>query len=259
MDIANQIMVDDSCNIYIVGTSNNGPHSSDILVQKYDSSGKNKWDMIYDGILKQKDVGQYITADDSMNIFVTGFINHSNNRADIPLVKLNRNGMMTQSFFQSGRIADCGAVHLNVSKSKIFLTAACSDYNIAENSSFLLTFDKGGKELEKIMAPVDVQFMISKVIKEKPVIFGHKLTHPESTLIPYISGKDSSGTWEFSDSTVYGLAHITWVDLHKDDVYFLGDDTGDATGTISVFKYKLYPDIKKEIVIPPKPDKRKKR
>ena len=32
----------------------------------------------------------------------------------------------------------------------------------------------------------------------------------------------------------------------NNDIYFLGDDTGDATGTISVFKYTLGPEAEKK-------------
>ena len=73
-----------------------------------------------------------------------------------------------------------------------------------------------------------------------PFLFGAKTTHPESTLIPFISECDSASlVWSFADSTIYGLAHITNIQVVGDEIYFLGDDTGDATGTINVFKYVL--------------------
>ncbi len=248
MDIANSLVVDDSLNVYICGTSNNGPHTSDILIQKYDAEGKKKWQIIYDGVLSQNDVGQFITTDDSMNLYVSGFLNHANNRADIPVLKLNRNGQMLQEIFYNGRIADCGAININATRHSIYLVGGCDDYNISSIFSFAVRYDKSGKEKYTVQSPADVQLMSFTEVHGRSMLFGAATTHPESTLIPFIAANDSSKiSWSYSDSTVYGLAHITDIELKGDDVYFLGDDTGDATGTISIFKYTLLaPADKKE-------------
>ncbi len=240
MDVANQLLTDDSSNVYVCGTCNNGPHTSDIIVQKYDPEGRKKWQLIYDGILSQNDAGQFISADDSMNIYISGFTNHVNNRSDIPLIKLNRNGLLLQENFYNGHIADCGAVSINAKKNAVYLIGSCNDYNISVNSNFFLTYDKAGHEKKIITAPEDVQFMKCIDMNGVPFLFGAQTTHPESTLIPFISEIDSTSlTWTFSDSTVYGLAHITYIEVVGNNIYFLGDDTGDATGTINVFKYVL--------------------
>ena len=240
MDVANNILTDDSSNVYVCGTSNNGPHTSDIIVQKYDSEGRKKWQLIYDGVLSQNDAGQFISADDSMNIYISGFMNHVNNRSDIPLLKLNRNGVLLQEIFYNGHIADCGAFSISAKKNSVYLIGECNDYNISVISSFFLGFDKAGKERKTIPAPEDVQLMKCFDIDGVPFLFGAKTTHPESTLIPFISECDSASlVWSFADSTIYGLAHITNIQVVGDEIYFLGDDTGDATGTISIFKYVL--------------------
>lgn len=240
MDIANQLMVDDSNNVYVCGISNNGPHSADILVQKYDPLGKLKWQLVKDGPMGQSDIGQFISADDSMNIYISGFTNHANSRADIPLIKLNRNGKVLQENYHFGRIADCGAKHLVAYKNSVLLVGGCEDYTVSASSSFLLEFNKAGKELKKITAPEDVVISVGRLTNNHQLLFGTKLTHPESTLIPFISEIDSSEfTWTFSDSTISGIANITSIETSGNDVYFLGDDTGDATGTISIMKYSL--------------------
>ena len=136
MDVANQLLTDDSSNVYVCGTSNNGPHTSDIIIQKYDTEGRKKWQLIYDGGLSQNDAGQFISADDSMNIYISGFMNHVNNRSDIPLIKLNRNGKLLQENIYNGHIADCGAVNINARKNSVYVIGNCYDYNISLNSNF---------------------------------------------------------------------------------------------------------------------------
>lgn len=247
MDVANNLLLDDSSNVYVSGTCNNGQHTADIIVQKYDPDGKKKWQFIYDGGLSQNDAGQFISADDSSNIYISGFMNHVNNRADIPLIKLNRNGQLLQENLFYGNITDCGALSINAKKNVVYMIGGCVDYNISENSNFFLTYDKAGNEINKIASPVDVQFMKCLEINGIPYIFGAKTTHPESTLIPFISEIDSTSlTSMYSDPTVYGLSHITFIETVGNDIYFLGDDTGDATGTISVFKYVIKSHDKNE-------------
>jgi hypothetical protein len=240
MDVANMLLADDSSNVYVCGTINNGLHSGDIVVLKYDLAGKKKWQFVFNGQLSQSDFGKFITADDSMNIYVSGFVNHSNDRADIPVLKLNRNGRLLQESFYNGRIADCGAVNLLAAKNTVYVTGSCLDYNISENSTFIFSLTKGGKEKYTIKAPDDVRIISNAEIAGSSYIFGAKTVHPESTLIPFIAQNDSVDfQWTFSDSLVYGLSHILTIASKGNNVYFLGDDTGEANGTIRVFKYKL--------------------
>ncbi|MBL0033732.1 MAG: hypothetical protein IPP27_16750 [Bacteroidetes bacterium] len=60
-------------------------------------------------------------------------------------------------------------------------------------------------------------------------------------MIPFIAEIDTlpQFKWTFSDSTVYGISHFVDVEVDKDNIYFLGDDAGDATGTINLLKYKI--------------------
>ena len=121
------------------------------------------------------------------------------------------------------------------------------DFNISANSNFFLTYDKAGNEINNISSPVDVQFMKCFEINNIPFLFGAQTTHPESTLIPFISETDSTSLISiYSDSTVYGLAHMTYIEVDGNDIYFLGDDTGDASGTISIFKYVLKSDTEED-------------
>jgi hypothetical protein len=247
MDVGNKIFIDDSSNVYICGTANNGPNSADILIQKYNPEGQKKWQLIYDGVNSKNDAGQFMSVDDSMNIYVSGFVNHSNSRADIPLVKITRNGRIIQDVYFNGQIADCGASNLLASKNYVYITAECNDYNISALSNFQLIFDKVGRQKFYINATEDVKIMNCLESGDNQLILGSKLIHPESTIIPYMASYDTSAMkWTYSDSTVFGLAYITQIELVGDNLFFLGDDTGDATGTISVFKYMLNPEAQKK-------------
>ncbi|HRH65880.1 MAG TPA: hypothetical protein PLU53_06250 [Bacteroidia bacterium] len=241
MDIGNAIQTDDSCNIYIAGNCNSAPHSSDILVQKYDSSGKEKWTVVYNGVFAENDAAACMAMDDSSQFYISGFVNHTSDRSDVPLLKINRNGEILQEKFYNGGVSDCYATGLWINKSGAFLTVNRTDYGTGTSGSLVLHYDKAGKEVQKILAPVDVVFQKFLESSGKPLILGSKLSHPESTLMPYIASPDTGSKllWEFADSTVYGMAHMVHMKVVGDTIYFLGDDAGDATGSIEILTYAI--------------------
>jgi hypothetical protein len=261
MDIGNAIAIDDSCNIYVTGNVNAGPHSSDIIVQKYDSTGKKKWQIIYNGIMSENDASTLIDLDDSVNVYISGFINHVNSRADVPVLKISRNGVKRGDTFFNGGIADCFASSINADSNEVWVTAYRNDYNIGSKTSVAVKFDKGGNQKMIINNPLDVNIFSTAKYNSHPFILGSKITHPESTLIPFFAGFDTSGqiTWHFEDGMVFGLSHIITAEQWKNYVYFLGDDAGDATGSISVLKYKISGEVKEEVPEKPKPAGKKPR
>jgi hypothetical protein len=52
--------------------------------------------------------------------------------------------------------------------------------------------------------------------------------------------------WTYNDSLVYGIAHIIDTKVAGNAVYFLADDAGDATGTISLLKYMISDEADKK-------------
>lgn len=241
MDIGNVVLTDDSCNVYLTGNCNTGQHSSDILIQKYDSSGKGKWSLIYNGVFAENDAASCMVIDDSTYLYVSGFVNHTSDRSDVPLLKLNRDGEMLREKFYNGGISDCFATGLSVSKSGAFLTIYRTDYSVGTNGSMVLQFDRAGLERRMIIAPLDVVFQSFLETASNTLVLGSKLSHPESTLMPYIASIDTGSKfrWEFADSTVFGMAHLVSMKIVGDTVYFLGDDAGDATGSIEVMMYTI--------------------
>jgi hypothetical protein len=252
MDVANALVVDDSCNVYVCGVTNSAQRTSDILLQKYDSTGHQKWQQIYDGIFNERDIGNIITADDSMNIYVSGFVNHTSDRSDLPVLKYTRNGQLVKEAMYNGVSSDCFATSLHAYKDRIYLTGNKVDYNTSSSAGVLLKYNKAGKEKLFMKTKDDFQFLTICTIGHSDLILGTNLTHPESTLIPFIAEVDTMPRylWTFKDSTVFGLSHIIMADVFHDFVYFLGDDAGDATGTVQVFKYKveIEADPKKKMI-----------
>ena len=72
-------------------------------------------------------------------------------------------------------------------------------------------------------------------------ILGTGLIRPENTLIPFVAEVDTAGEfiWQYADSSVAGLSHMLDYKVRGTKLYFLGDDTGEATGTIILFCYQL--------------------
>lgn len=257
MDIANALQTDDSCNVYVAGNSNGGPHSSDMIIEKFDSAGHQKWQRIYDGVFAENDAAHFLVLDEAANLYISGFVNHTSDRSDVPLLKFNRNGEVIREKFYNGHISDCYATSLFIDPNGAYLTLNRTDYGTGVNESMILSYDKLGNEKITAKSPLDVVYQFFFPVSGKSLVFGSKLSHPESTLMPFIAEPDTSGKllWEFADSTVYGLAHIVKVKTHDSSVYFLGDDTGDATGSISVMNYNLVLDAEKKKKVPTKHSK----
>ena len=244
MDLATGLVIDDSCNVYVCGNTNNSQRSSDIVVLKYDSAGNRKWTQVYDGIFNERDASNMIRLDDSLNVYVSGFVNHTNDRSDLPVLKFNPQGELVKESLYNGVSADCEATSLRPESEFVFVTGSKIEYNMGVTSGVLLKFNKAGNEKLFMKTPEDVLFFATHRFGHHEVVFGTKLTHPESTLIPFIAEIDTLPRfkWTFSDSTVYGISHFVDVEVDGEDIYFLGDDAGDATGTISLLKYKFNSD-----------------
>ncbi len=251
VDVFNSLIVDDSSNVYLSGVTNNGQRSSDILILKYNVAGDLKWQRIYDGVFSERDMSNLITNDDSMNVYVTGFVNHTSDRSDLPVLKYSRNGLLLAEAFYNGVAADCFASSLRVEKEKIILTGNKVDYTTNVSESLYLIYNKVGKEKLFIKSKNDFTFLSTEIIGNHELVLGTQLTHPESTLIPFIAEVDTLPRfeWTFSDSTNYGVSHFIKVVVNKNSIYFLGDDAGEASGTVILSKYNFtfHPE-KKELI-----------
>jgi hypothetical protein len=241
MDQANGIAVDDSCNLYSTGIVNGGLHSSDILVMKHDSSGKVKWLHRYDGRRSDNDAGRCITLDDSAGAYVSGYVNHAGERADLPLLKFTRDGMLVQEMIFGCGSADCMAERIFTDKSSAQVSATFTDYAMQESGGILLQFaDADGRTMFDRKFHSGVYFYRLLPEKNFRLLLGSKLYAEEGMLQPAFAVPDQQDgyLYFYVDPSIHGIAYIRDVVVDNDHVYFIGDDVGEANGTISVITYR---------------------
>jgi len=90
-DKAVKVMIDQSGNVDIAGTSWNGS-SKDITLVQYSSSGSQQWVSSYNGISNGDDEAEDMTVDNSGNIYVTGSGLVTGNLNDYVILKYNQGG-----------------------------------------------------------------------------------------------------------------------------------------------------------------------
>ncbi|MBI5476310.1 MAG: SBBP repeat-containing protein [Ignavibacteriales bacterium] len=90
-DFSSSIAVDDSSNVISVGYSA-GLTSYDYVINKYDSTGNLKWNVIYDGDSKLDDLAYAVVVDSTGNIYVTGLSVGYSTMSDYLTIKLNPGG-----------------------------------------------------------------------------------------------------------------------------------------------------------------------
>jgi hypothetical protein len=242
MDVAVDVQADDSCNVYICGNINVGTRIADIIVMKFDSSGTPQWNYVYDGEQHAVDIATDFTFDDSTNIFITGSANRSNDKSDIPMIKLNRNGkLMCENLISSG-VADGTGTRISITGKNIFLQTSFTDYLQQTVSVSIFKGDKTCKQKKSYNSSGDISYLeAAGWNKNSVILFGSELSRPENTIAPYIEIVDSLNKTIFSmhDDVLISLLRVKDVLLTGRDIYFLGDDATENAGTISIAKYSF--------------------
>jgi len=248
MDVGVDVAIDDSCNIYVCGNISVSTRSADIMVMKFDSSGNSKWNYTYDGPEHTVDVATDFAFDDSTNIFITGSANHSNDKADIPLIKLNRNGKLIGEQLISAGIADGTGGKLTTGGKTVFLQTTFTDFLQQSVTGSMYLADKTCKQKFNLKPPnEDINYLVAYPWQNNStLLFGSVLTRPENTIAPYIEIQDSlhHKKMSYQDDVLISLLRIKNVLLAGSDIYFLGDDATENAGTISIVKYSL-PEVPK--------------
>lgn len=247
MDVAVDVSADDSCNIYVCGNIGVSTHAADIIVMKFDSIGNPKWNYIYDGEQHAVDVATDFAFDDSTNIFITGSANHANDKADVPLIKLNRNGKLLSTELISQGISDGTGNNLVASGKSVTVQTSFTDFLQQEVTVSIQQTDKAGNQKYKFKSSTEVSYLKSiNWVNNSMLLFGSFLSRPENTIAPYIEMTDSlhHTTFVYHDPLLMSLLRIKDVLLTGRDIYFLGDDATENAGTISVARYSL-PEVPK--------------
>src|SRR5262245_37005131 len=73
IDAIKGMVVDNSGNVYITGSSNSGANSDDYVTIKYNTGGVQQWIARYNGVGSGSDVPASIVVDAAGNVYVTGY------------------------------------------------------------------------------------------------------------------------------------------------------------------------------------------
>lgn len=109
-DVATDVLVDNSGNVFVCGTSTrvNGD-SMDVCLIKYNSSGVSQWINHFNGSADGNDVGASLIQDVSGNTYVTGTVKQTATGQDFVLLKYNAAGTQQWvSFYDSDNLNDVG-------------------------------------------------------------------------------------------------------------------------------------------------------
>lgn len=92
IDSARNVITDNAGNVYVSGSSR-GNNAWDYTTLKYNSAGVLLWEARYDGPAHGEDDAQWMTMDNSGNIYVTGSSRSLTGFEDFATVKYNSNGV----------------------------------------------------------------------------------------------------------------------------------------------------------------------
>ena len=102
-DEGTAIYVDNTGNVYVVGSVQNTLRSYDIILLKYDSTGNYVWDQIfYTASDARIDKGTAIAADAAGSIYVTGYTTTTDGYQDLIVLKYNPSGIFQWQFTEDG-------------------------------------------------------------------------------------------------------------------------------------------------------------
>ncbi|MDZ7292992.1 MAG: SBBP repeat-containing protein, partial [candidate division KSB1 bacterium] len=93
LDVATDIALDASGNVYVTGYSSGSPWGVDFVTIKYDASGSKIWEARYNGPGNGDDLAYALAVDDAGNVYVTGVSYDVNTSDDYTTIKYNNAGV----------------------------------------------------------------------------------------------------------------------------------------------------------------------
>ncbi len=93
VDAAVDLVIDNSGNVYVVGTSYSTSSGYDIVTIKYDALGAQQWIQVYNGTGNGLDEARDIEIDNNGNIYVAGYTAISGGNYDYVIIKYDNNGV----------------------------------------------------------------------------------------------------------------------------------------------------------------------
>jgi hypothetical protein len=144
-DYGNGVAVDAFGNVYVVGTTNSfGAGGSDVVLLKYDSSGKLLFQKTWGGI--QNDFGTALTVDSGGYVYLTGYtysLGPSPGISAVILLKYDPSGNLLSHSTWGGSKNDFGTAIAVDIDANVYVTGYTKSYGVTPGvpSAFLLKFD----------------------------------------------------------------------------------------------------------------------
>lgn len=89
-DISYSLALDDSCNLFVAGTSAVIPYNNNLIVIKYNSTGIQQWLQSYNGTGNGYDAAYSLCLDNFGNVYATGFSYGNGSGYDIVTIKYSQ-------------------------------------------------------------------------------------------------------------------------------------------------------------------------
>ncbi|MBY8983557.1 MAG: SBBP repeat-containing protein [Candidatus Lokiarchaeota archaeon] len=144
IDNGNDVAVDSSDNIYLVGKSHNyGGGSGDLVLVKYDNLGAEQWNRTWGG--SEYDIGAGIVLDTSDNIYVAGStVSFGEGSGDIVLLKYDDSGIKQWNYTWGGSGDETGWGLTLDSSGNIYVAGTTHSFGVGEGDLALIKFNSSG-------------------------------------------------------------------------------------------------------------------
>ena len=142
-DIGTGVAVDSVGNIFISGYTNSfGTPDYDVLLVKYDSSGKELWNVTTGSVIN--DYGNSVAVDSLDNVYIAGDV-HGSGGFDVFLAKYNNTGTEQWSeSYGSSEDNDYGRSVKLDSEGSAYLTGYTTSFGAGEDDAILVKYNKYG-------------------------------------------------------------------------------------------------------------------
>ncbi len=140
-DVATQVALDSSDNIYLAGaTDSYGEGSLDIVLVKYNSFGEYQWNRTWGGIAT--DMGLGVAVDSSDNVYLAGYTySFGAGDNDMVLVKYDSSGVQQWNRTWGGIMGDIGYGVVIDSSENVYLSGVTSNFGAGSSDMVLVKYD----------------------------------------------------------------------------------------------------------------------
>ncbi len=143
-DYGHGVAVDSSDNVYLAGgTESFGAESYDMVLVKYDSSGVQQWNRIWDG--GDADYGRGVAVDSSNNVYLAGDTrSFGAGSFDMVLVKYDSSGVQQWYHTWGGGDGDYGSEVTVDSSDNLYLAGYTRSFGAGSSDMVLVKYDSSG-------------------------------------------------------------------------------------------------------------------